>query len=701
MDLLNHSKSRPSTYATTVTTDQITISRHEYDALLDTKFRLRQANEVITELKGEVSMLKEVMNRMLGFYNINIASIGPVPTPGGPLIEDSLLQQNEVDQIRPRTRKKNNRRDSGVDGVDIPSNGDDEEGNGEAEPQAVKGMPTIDHIQTQHNQEDEFDLAFNRQTEPQDFNLLDFGEDEEFAPASNTTRSIAEISSLHVTEEPEKRPFLFPHVDSYSSVPVSSPSPPSPPSPPPAPQATRKILHEPEPTPLIQTELGYQSPEEEEERPPTPASWEKPPKSPEVTFEFNPDDWQKSASWDPSPGLANGHTVEPERANGVEKDTTVPAKPSRPLPQTARLTVRPHMVQPADSSPPPPNPISPPVLKTARQLYLEKKTLRALAESHPESLATTSNASSSGEIDKAGSESDPNTFRHIYIPNLPPNSTLSTLSSVIRTNGQGGVESISLFRQKAGDGENNYEESGNGESIGANISFTSSEACDAWFKFLFENSSQKLQGNLVKTWLFPSEDSASEWLKCAVFRRHDYHPSIAGKIERAGPGGQASLQEALKKGATRVLRVSGLPPDVTESDLAFLTLPPGNRTRIYEGPTHLASGQAGLATEEFARWKWLEKVEIVDEIFGFDGEPKKTALVFTAGVKTAYLARGKIWKHYNTRNPGRGLMGHVKVEFVRDECNGPLEELPPWVVVAGDDDSDLDLSLDTGIDAEE
>ena len=189
--------------------------------------------------------------------------------------------------------------------------------------------------------------------------------------------------------------------------------------------------------------------------------------------------------------------------------------------------------------------------------------------------------------------------------------------------------------------------------------------------------------------------------KCAVFRRHDYHPSIAGKMERTGPGGQASLQEALKKGATRVLRVSGLPPDVTESDLAFLTLPPGNRTRIYEGPTHLASGQAGLATEEFARWKWLEKVEIVEEMYGFDVEPKKTALVFTAGVKTAYLARGKIWKHYNTRNPGRGLMGHVKVEFVRDECNGPLEELPPWVVVAGDDDSDLDLSLDIGMDAEE
>jgi len=187
------------------------------------------------------------------------------------------------------------------------------------------------------------------------------------------------------------------------------------------------------------------------------------------------------------------------------------------------------------------------------------------------------------------------------------------------------------------------------------------------------------------------------------FRRPEYHPSIAGKIERAGPGGQASLQEALKKGATRALRVSGLPADVTESDLAFMSLPPGNRSRIYDGPTYLASGQAGLATEEFARWKWLEKIEIEDEILGFgDGtEPKKTALIYTAGIKTAFLARGKIWKKYNTRSTGRGLIAHVKVEFIRDECNGPLEELPPWVVVAGDDDSEMDLSLDISADVEE
>lgn len=685
MDLLNQPK-----------TDQITISRHDYNALLETKFRLGLANDTITELKEEVTMLKQVLKRMLDFYNV--ANIASAPASGGPLIEDSLLQQNDDDQVRPGTRKKKNRRDSGVDGVDVSQNEDDEEGNGEVGAQAIRGMPIIDNIQTQINQEDEFvDLsAFDRQVESQELNLLDFG-DEESTPSRNAA---AEISSLHVTEEVEKTSFLFPHVDSYSSIPVSSPSPPP---------APRKIQHEPEPMRSMQTELGYQSPEEEPVRAPTPASWERPPKSPEVTFELNADDWQKSASWNPTPGVANGHTaepvwgVEPVWGNQTEKEITIPAETPRPPPQIVKSTLHPVKLQTDDPSPPPPKPISPPVLKTARQLYLEKKTLRALAESHPESLATSSSASSSGDIDRAVVESDPNTFRHIYIPNLPSSSTLSTLSSVIRTNGQGGVESISLFRQKTGDMENNnYEESGNGENIGANISFTSAEACDAWFKFLFENSSAKLQGNPVKTWLFPSEDSAAEWDKCAVFRRPEYHPSIAGKIERAGPGGQASLQEALKKGATRVLKVSGLPPDVTESDLAFMSLPPGNRSRVYEGPTHLASGQAGLATEEFARWKWLEKIELEDEILGFGeaAEAKKTALIYTAGVKTAFLARGKIWKKYN-RTTGRGLVSQVKVEFIRDECNGPLEELPPWVVVAGDDDSDLDLSLDIGADTEE
>jgi len=205
----------------------------------------------------------------------------------------------------------------------------------------------------------------------------------------------------------------------------------------------------------------------------------------------------------------------------------------------------------------------------------------------------------------------------------------------------------------------------------------------------------------VKTWLFPNEDSAAEWKKCAVFRRPDYHPSIAGKIDKGGPGGQAALQEAQKRGATRVLRVLGLPPDVTESDLASLSLPPGNRSHTYDGPTHLASGQAGLATEEFARWKWLEKIVIEDEEvvgFGDGGEPRKCAKIYTAGIKTAYLARGKIWKNYNRNGVVTGRSyGHVKVDFIKDECEGPLEELPPWVVVAGDDDLEMDLDLDMNL----
>jgi len=691
---------RPSTYTATITTDQIIISRPEYNELVENKFRLGQANEAVVSLKSEIEMLKDVVQRLVGFYGTtgNVTNI-----TGTGLIGGSTKHQKDDNKDRIRATESTTRRDSGVDGVGMHENDE------ESDPRPSHRVPMAPVRENGITLPVNPSFPPHKQTEQNELNLLDlFEDDEKPVPVRQTKTTTTTTTTMRNGTYDSTDDQAEIKTQTYSRVaatrrPLESPVAP-PPSPPPVPRVVRKVYREPEPEPepepQPQPQLGYESPEDEvEERTSTPASWERAPAAPEVTFDLNTDDddWRRSTDWDPAPGKGK----EKERAVVVESSLPEPILGTRPtLIQPVKSDWRSPTTIPSarakmeDSSPSPPTSVISSSSKTARQLFLEKKSLqRALAEAHNDQLATSSAGSSTGDIEKS---TDPSTFRHIYIPNLPANATLSTLSSVIRTNGQGGVEFISLFRQKTESLDlPNFEEPGSGENIGVNITFTTAEACDAWFKFLFENSSQKLQGNPTKTWLFPNEDSAAEWKKCAVFRRSDYHPSIAGKIDKGGPGGQATMAEAQKRGATRVLQVVGLPSDVTESDLAWLSLPPGNRSLLYDGLTHEASGQAGLSTEEFARWKWLEKIVIEDEEpvgFGDSGERRKTAKIYAAGVKTAYLARGKIWKKYNRNGAvvGKSSGGYVKVEFVKDECEGPLEELPPWVVVGGDDD-DLDF----------
>ncbi|KAF8446601.1 hypothetical protein BGX38DRAFT_652794 [Terfezia claveryi] len=708
---------RPSTYTATITTDQIIISRPEYNELVENKFRLSQANDTVVSLKSEIEMLKNVVQRLVGFYG---TTGNGTNTTGNGMIGSSTGHQKDDNKDRIRAKKLTARRDSGVDGV---SNHENDE---EIDPHPSHRAPMSPVRENGITLPVTQSFAIQKHTDQNELNLLDLYEDEKPVPARQTKTTIMRNGTYDSTDDQaEIKPQTYSRI-AAARRPLESPVAP-PPSPPPAPHVVRKVYREREPEPQPQPQLGYESPEEEEERTSTPASWERAPAAPEVTFDdFNADDdsWRRSTEWDPAPGKgkekaevavvessrpaptleARPTTFETRPTTFETRPTTFETRPTtletRPIIQAVKSDWRSPTIVPnvrtkmEDSSPSPPTSIISSGSKTARQLFLEKKSLqRALAEAHSEQLAASSAGSSTGDIDKI---SDPSTFRHIYIPNLPANATLSTLSSIIRTNGQGGVEFISLFRQKAeGLDLPNFEDPGSGENIGVNITFTTAEACDAWFKFLFENSSQKLQGNPTKTWLFPNEDSAAEWKKCAVFRRSDYHPSIAGKIDKGGPGGQATMAEAQKRGATRVIQVNGLPPDVTESDLAWLSLPPGNRSLLYDGVTQEASGQAGLSTEEFARWKWLEKIVIEDEEpagFGDGGERRKTARIYAAGVKTAYLARGKIWKKYNRNGAviGKTSGGYVKVEFIKDECEGPLEELPPWVVVGGDDD-DLDF----------
>jgi len=690
---------KPSTYSATITTDQIIISRHEYDGLVENRIRLGQANEIIVGLKREIEGLKDVVQRLLPFYgpmsnDTNITSTG--------MIENSTAHQKDDHKDRVRVIKSTtNRRDSGVDGVGVHEN--EEESDPRPPHRAFVAPVRENGVGLPANRDEAVSFKPHKSLGRDELNLLDLDEDEKPVPARQT-KTMRNRTYDSSDDQAEISP------QTYSRVATQPPleSLVAPPPPPPlVPHVARKVIRE-EPQPQPQPQPGYESDEEAGDGHSTPESWERAPAAAEVTFDdFNADDddWKRSTEWDPTPGAAK----EKEKAVDVGSSHPGPALETRPtLESRPTLETRPTLIQAVkldwrspptipsprakveDSSPSPPPISSGP--KTARQLFLEKKyQQRSLAEANEASSST----SSAGDVERLLAESDPSTYRHIYIPNLPANATLSTLSSVIRTNGQGGIEFISLFRQKA---ENvdfpNFEDPGSGENIGVNITFTTAEACDAWFKFLFENSSQKLQGNPTKTWLFPNEDSASEWRKCAVFRRSDYHPSIAGKIDKGGPGGHVTMAEAQKRGATRVLLVTGLPPEVTESDLAWLSLPPGNRSLLYDGPTHLASGQAGLSTEEFARWKWLERIVVEDEEpigFGDVGGPRKTAKIYTAGVKTAYLARGKIWKKYNRNGPVtvKSTGVQVKVDFMKDECEGPLEELPPWVVVGGDDDLDF------------
>lgn len=695
------SDSKPSTYSATITTDQIIITRHEYNSLVETKLRLEHAAATISDLKAEVVMLKDVILRVMDHYDSN--SNGVANLAGPRMNGGSQINRNEESKTRSKSTKVPPRRDSGVDGIGMVQHDGDESD------RRSSNRGSLDNTKSHFiSRTDPVSIARPKSTETNELNLLDL--DEVFhqpmgspRPGSKSTVRNGKYDSTD--NQVQNKSQLF--TGSASNRPtVSPPAPPtSAPSAPPGYPEPGKWM----PPPQSPVRAGYESPDEEEvDRAPTPASWEQTASHPKVTFDdFNAEDdnWKKLAEWDPAPG--KGKKTE------TALEQPIVAESSRPgLPPVQ--AVKPHLrallnnspvglkdkVDDSSPSTPPPTIISTGP-KTARQLFMEKRrlTLALLAESRTEANATSSAASSSGDMDKIMAEPDPSTFRHVYIPNLPSNATLSTLTSIIRTNGQGGVEFVSLFRQKAEGGDYlNFEEPGTGENIGVNITFTTAEACDAWFKFLFENSSQKLQGNPVKTWLFANEDSAGEWRKSAVFRRSDYHPSIAGKIDKGGPGGQAQLADAQKRGATRVLLITGLPPDVTENDLAWLALPPGNRSLPYDGPTHLASGQASLSTEEFARWKWLERIVIEDEEqlgFGDGLERRKTAKIYTAGVKTAYLARGKIWKKYNKSGTmlGKSSGSYVKVEFLRDDCEGPLEELPPWVVVGGDDD-DSEMGLE-------
>ena len=687
----NQQSHKPSTYSATITTDQIIISRHEYNELVESKFRLGHANETIIGLKSEIEMLKDVVQRLVGFYNTtgdgtNITGTG--------IIENSTVHQRDDNKDRIKTAKPTTRRDSGVEIVGTHDN--DEESDSGPSHRAPIAPIRENGIKLPVKPSEVVSLPLHKLTEENELNLLDLDEDDEKPLLVRQTKTTATMNGAYdsIATQAETKPQTYSRIASHRPLDSSIVPPPSPP---PVPRVVRKVYREPEPEPRPPPQLGYES--HEDERASTPASWERAPAAPAVTFDdFNvdDDDWRRSAEWDPAPakGKAKEKTVVVENLPTFDTRPTFLQAVKSDWRTPTISSVRAKM---EDSSPSPPASVvssSPSAPKTARQLFLEKRNLqRALAEANNEQVAASSAASSTGDT---VAESDPSTYRHIYIPNLPANATLATLSSIIRTNGQGGVEFISLFRQKAESLDlTNFEEPGSGENIGVNITFTTASACDAWFKFLFENSSQKLQGNPTKTWLFPNEDSAAEWKKCAVFKRSDYHPSIAGKIDKGGPGGQATMAEAQKRGATRVIQVTGLPPDITESDLAWLSLPPGNRSLPYEGLTHLASGQAGLSTEEFARWKWLEKIVIEDEEptgFGDGGEPRKTAKIYAAGVKTAYLARGKIWKKYNRPGAvvGKSSGGWIKVEFIKDECEGPLEELPPWVVVGGDDD-DLDF----------
>ncbi|KAF8473280.1 hypothetical protein BDZ91DRAFT_714325 [Kalaharituber pfeilii] len=697
-NLFHPSKFKPSTYSATISTDQIIIPRQEYNAFLESQYRLTQANQTITQLKEEVAMLKEVMGRVMGFYGPSAA------TPSNALQVDAPPSVTKPSKLK--EREKSHRRDSGVDGVGVDEESyesDSHQLNGNAGKN--KSTITKSNLSNNMTKKEPISLIHQRNThEPaNEPNLLDLDDDDvSVASHKGSDRVKNDTGTGYDTEDSAKtfqrisrtspqRPAEIKQAVALPELfPVPSPQQESHTLPPPPSSTSPAVKNTSRRTTLeAELDLGYESPVEEPERVPTPASWDAPPPQPKVDFELDMDAWKQNEDWDPNP-----EAKVPEEISFEES--------SQPQPTFAQI-VRPTPIQsPISSSPLSPEAKSEPSTpslgtasggaKTAMQLYREKlEKKRALAESQDSG----SSASSSFGGDRS-TESDPGSYRHIYIPNLPSNSTLSTLTSLIRTNGKGGIEFISLFRQKNESLESNtFDGPGSGENIGVNITFTTAEACDVWFKFLFENSSTKLQGNPVKTWLFPNEDSASEWKKCAVFRRADYHPSIAGKIDKGGPGGPAVLQDAQKKGATRVLICTGLPYDVTETELARLSLPPGNRSLPYDGPTHLASGQAGLSTEEFARWKWIEKIVLEDEVVRFDDreELRKTAKIYAACIKTAFLARSKIWKKYNRNGSlptGKTSGGYVKVDFLRDECEGPLEELPPWVVVGGDDDSEVD-----------
>ncbi|KAI5809092.1 hypothetical protein DFH27DRAFT_250958 [Peziza echinospora] len=701
-----------SSYTATISTDQVVISRREYNSFLETRNRFERVSHENHLLKREVSMLQtNVKNIMASCQNM----MDHYMTAGKADSDYSQFQQEAAATDRVRQSKfkaKSNRRDSGVDGVHGAEMNEDAEDLGsphwESQEAAFNGRLGQNGRQRGNSAHGHFSGQPKGSLNARRFNeelLVHLDEEADTSGAGTKSSSISGAVPRSSGSERGAMPAPPPPAQTNPRVLKRNhtPAPQVPPEPipvqthaiPTGPKADlkkkgKKIVPQPEPE-------SESEKEQEDER--EGESWEYSEPQPTVTFDLD-DSW-KADDW----GTPSANSAPQQQQHGptwpsqpawrrASEDTTDSAwtevKSSKPGKTTATYTEaaaaglpRPKKYVPPHVSSEETTPLPPASTKTARDLFLERQA----------EAARQAEAKASSLPQELSEPADSSTFRHIYIPDLPSDANIGTVTKFIRTNGNGLIESISMFRQKPLNGETNtmYEVAGNGEPIGANITFHTAAGCQEWFMHLVRNSSPKLQKNPEKTFLFPTEDCAASWKKCAVLRRADYHPSIAGKIDKGGPGGVDDIENAVKsKGLRRVLVVSGLPSEITETELARLSMPPGSRSLTYEGPSHKASGQSILTTEEFARWKWIEKIVIEDDRvagFGEGGPRKKVARIYLAGIKTAFLARKKIWNRFN-RDDGASKKRkdpYVQVMFGQDECEGPLSEVPSWIGVIGDD----------------